>query len=149
MRAIYEVEVVDRATGDERWVEVEADGQRAAQESLVKLGETVGSVRLARVVASTQPVAVSGMTTCPKCFGTTWRTDRSIWFLLGLVIFFPLSLLVLMMPQRYKCLGCGHEILSKNPPTTSAPRGRSVMALARLGSLVLIFIILLWFFSRA
>lgn len=55
-RAIFSVQTIDRDSGTENWVRVEAASRQEAQAEVAALGEIVGDVKLVEVVAST-PIA--------------------------------------------------------------------------------------------
>lgn len=55
MKAVFEVQTVDRETGAENWVRVHARNGDEARAKVVALGEVVGQVRLAEVVDQPRP----------------------------------------------------------------------------------------------
>ena len=103
MTAIYEVPVLDRATGDERLVRVEAMSAEEASSRVMRMGEAAGTARLAEVRRET---ALPGGATCPRCGDSEWSGGRGVFFWVAVVLFFPLGLLLLFVPTEYRCKTC-------------------------------------------
>ena len=63
--------------------------------------------------ASTDP-AITGV--CPKCGGRAWSGHVGCLLVLGMVLLFPIGLLLLLLPRKWKCLACGYSYTSTNKP---------------------------------
>jgi hypothetical protein len=120
MKAIYEVQVVNRNTGAEHWARVEADNAESARSKVIGLGEIVGEVRLAEVLGSAAPVpapSIPGIVTCPSCKGQVWEGGRGCFVRTLVILLFPLGLLLLLfiMPT-WRCMSCGYRFQSFTVP---------------------------------
>ncbi len=136
MRAIFAVTVIDRSTGAERVIRVEAANKEQARHRVLAMGEMVGGAELIEVLedspapsagatptSSAPPGAIAN--TCPKCTGTEWTGGRGC-LLWGLVILlFPLGLLLLFVQPTWKCASCGYTYRSYSTPAGYQPE-RSV-----------------------
>ncbi len=81
MRAIYEVQTVNRVTGADHWVRVEARDTDAARAKVIALGEMVGEVRLAEVLDDAGPVKVIDADAPPK-HGFAYRLTYAFFVVL-------------------------------------------------------------------
>lgn len=118
VKAIFQVQTVNRDSGAENWVRVEAASSDDARRRVMALGEIVGEVRLIEVldsVASISP-AIPGVITCPKCGGTKWEGGRGcvIWALV--ILLFPIGLLLLFIRPTFRCRGCRYSYASYSAP---------------------------------
>lgn len=137
MRAIYEVQTVSRGDGKENWVKVRATSREDAANRVAALGEIVGKARMLEVVddAATEasPIqvalapAIPGQVTCPTCSRHSWESGRGLAVWLGILLFFPLGLLLLLVQPTHKCLHCGYSFTSYRAPAVDPsdlpPRG--------------------------
>lgn len=119
MKAIYEVQTVNRNTGAEHWVRVEADNAEAARSKVIGLGEVVGEVRLAEVLESPAPAPtpfIPGVVTCPRCTGQVWDGGRGCLVWLGVILLFPIGLLLLFVKPTWRCVKCRYTFQSYTAP---------------------------------
>jgi len=126
MRAIYEVQTVNRSTGAEHWVRVEAANVEAAQTKVIGMGEVVGEARLAEILesgASAATPSIPGVVTCPRCKGQVWTGGREwlVWLLAFLA--FPIGLLLLFIKPTWRCATCSYTYRSYTEPVN--PGGMS------------------------
>jgi rubredoxin len=63
--------------------------------------------------ASTDP-AITGV--CPKCGGRAWSGHVGCLLVFGVILLFPIGLLLLLLPRKWKCLECGYSYTSTNKP---------------------------------
>ena len=63
--------------------------------------------------ASTDPT-ITGV--CPKCGGRAWSGHVGCLLVLGIFLLFPIGLLLLLLPRKWKCLTCGYSYTSTNKP---------------------------------
>jgi rubredoxin len=127
MKAIFEVQTVDRQTGKEHWVRVEAESKDAAIAKIAGLGEVVGAARLVEVVDAPARRAVDspayrfapGRVICPSCQSAKWTGGHGCALLLGVVLLFPLGLLLLLIRPEWRCERCGYAYRSHDSPMGS------------------------------
>lgn len=169
MKAIYEVQIVNRNTGQEHCARVEATSTESARLKvlhLIEAHEIVGDARLSEVVETpeAQPTVqmvtpsipgvsvIPGVATCPKCAGTNWKGGRGFWVWLLVVLLFPIGLLLLLIKPTWYCTRCQFSYRSYSEPVSilNLPKRRGVLeqiafaillAVAILGGLIVLVLL--------
>ncbi|MBZ0173120.1 MAG: DUF2367 domain-containing protein, partial [Phycisphaerales bacterium] len=136
MRAIYGVQTIDRTTGDENTVRVEASSPDEAREIVISMGEMVGTANLIEVLKDVPAESTaqshkcppgSIAATCPKCRHTEWTGGRGCAVWAVVILLFPIGLLALFIQPTWKCTRCGYKYQSFTPPAgLKQPKGTSV-----------------------
>jgi len=121
MKAVYEVQTLNRNTGVEHWARVEAESGEAARSKVIALGEIVGQVRLAEVLEAESPepataTMIPGVVTCPQCHGTSWSGGRSCLFWVAVILLFPIGLLLLIEKPTWRCARCSYTFRRYSAP---------------------------------
>lgn len=117
MKAVFRVVTLHRDTGAENWVRVEAASADDARAKVIALGEIVGEVQLAEVLDDGgESRHVPGVVVCPICGGIRWKGGRSVWLWIGVVLLFPIGLLLLFVKPTFRCLQCGYTFRRYTPP---------------------------------
>ena len=118
-RAIFEVQVINRQNGIERWVQVEAQSSDHARDLVTNLGEIVGEARLKNVVQSLptppiQPLQEQRIEWPPNGIRVPLLISAIfniivglIWFvtIFGIVIAVPLWILTAFQFSAYSRIG--------------------------------------------
>jgi len=150
VRAIFNVTVVNRETGAERVVRVEAPNVGEARKRVLMMGEMIGSAELAEVLEASpttpQPTSPPGSVAnaCPDCQNTNWSGGRGVVAWLIVILLFPLGLLALLIRPTWKCTKCGFSYQSYSLPAGLPPqKSAGVQVLRGIGiALLLLFIVL-------
>lgn len=124
MKAFYEVRIVNRDTGLENMAKVEATSAESARLKVLQLieaHEIVGDARLAEVIeteapAPVPPPQIPGVVTCPKCGETKWVGGRGCLLWAGVILLFPIGLLLLFVKPTWKCAKCRYTFQSYSAP---------------------------------
>ena len=53
---------------------------------------------------------------CPKCGQSVWKSHLGCAVMLLIVLFFPLGLLLLLVPRRWECISCHYSYTSSQRP---------------------------------
>jgi hypothetical protein len=145
MKAIYAVQIVNRDTGVAHVARVEATSTESARLRVLHLisrHEIVGDAQLAEVLedsapARVKPPPIPGMVTCPRCGGTKWSGGRGLIVWLGVILLFPLGVLLLFVKPTWRCRSCLYPYRSYSAPVDIGPHRGGV------GGAVLIVLLML------
>lgn len=146
-RTIYAVQTVDRESGAESVVRVEAKSPEEARSRVIAIGLIVGSVSLAEIVeipaspSSAPPGSVASV--CPSCGGGRWTGGRGCIRWILVVILFPIGLLLLFIQPRWRCQDCGYTYTSYTPPAGIKRADQTVAYQIVRGVLIAVLVILL------
>lgn len=147
--AIFEVQTGNSATDGGRWVRVEAADAEAAKSKVRALGVSAGAVRLIDLAAPAAAASAAttaqrhppGRMVCTKCGGSNWSGGRSFLCWLGVVLFFPIGLLLLLLRPKWRCDRCGFTYDDYTAPPDAKRRGSKGSGEVQWGLIVLLVLL--------